>query len=148
VSKIVAHWSRFSEVFVAPVRTKVRPNPLGQCLLWGKSGIPGDANWHAPPAFRLEIRKSGFKRKAPSDFRSGAKLQLERRSLAGSDHRAGRWPKFSASILIVCPVPDSKMRNFGGQKGPRLRQPYVVARCLALVASGSAGRIRQAVETG
>src|SRR5467141_1695694 len=26
-------------------------------------------------------------------------------------------------ILIVCPVPDSKMRNFGGQKGPRLRQP-------------------------
>jgi len=66
----------------------------------GSSGDISDANGQAvtstPPAFRLEIRKSGFKRKAPSDFRSGAELQLERRSLAGSDHRAGRWPKFSA----------------------------------------------------
>src|SRR5258705_6481419 len=58
VSKIVAHWSRFSEVFVAPVRTKVRPqlgekrnsllgastsvsNPISSMAHVEGSGMPG-----------------------------------------------------------------------------------------------------------
>jgi hypothetical protein len=46
-------------------------------------------------------------------------LQLERRSLAGSDHRAGRWPKFSAVDFDCLPGPRLENAKFRRPKGTK-----------------------------